>query len=129
MKKVFVVFMLVSTLLVATGCQQASVTPESTQQSSLKQEQGTATIVIQNQEAVTSKEVTFRENESLLEVMKENFAIKEKDGFITSIDGISQDQKANLFWVYTVNDEMTDKRAQALFLKNNDTITFDLKAF
>ena len=78
MKKVFVVFMLVSTLLVATGCQQASVTPESTQQSSLKQEQGTATIVIQNQEAVTSKEVTFRENESLLEVMKENFAIKEK---------------------------------------------------
>lgn len=97
MKKVFVVFMLVNTLLVATGCQQVSVTSESTQQSSLKQEQGTATIVIQNQEAVTSKEVTFRENESLLEVMKENFAIKEKDGFITSIDGISQDQKANLF--------------------------------
>ncbi|MBM9834038.1 DUF4430 domain-containing protein, partial [Enterococcus faecalis] len=89
--------------------------------SSLKQEQGTATIVIQNQEGVTSKEVTFRENESLLEVMKENFAIKEKDGFITSIDGISQDQKANLFWVYTVNDEMTDKGAQALILKNNDT--------
>lgn len=67
MKKVFVVFMLVSTLLVATGCQQASVTSESTQQSSLKQEQGTATIVIQNQEDVTSKEVTFRENESLME--------------------------------------------------------------
>ena len=128
MKKVFVVFLLVSTLLVATGCQQASVTSESTQ-SSLKQEQGTAKIVIQNQEAVTSKEVTFRENEALLEVMKENFAIKEKDGFITSIDGISQDQKANLFWVYTVNDEMTDKGAQALILKNNDTITFDLKAF
>ena len=62
MKKVFVVFMLVSTLLVATGCQQASVTRESTQQSSLKQEQGTATIVIQNQEAVTSKELyqTYR---------------------------------------------------------------------
>lgn len=65
-------------ITVATGCQQASVTSESTQQSSLKQEQGTATIVIQNQEDVTSKEVTFRENESLLEVMKENFAIKEK---------------------------------------------------
>jgi hypothetical protein len=95
----------------------------------LKQEQGTATIVIQNQEDVTSKEVTFRENESLMEVMKENFAIKEKDGFITSIDGISQDQKANLFWVYTVNDEMTDKGAQELFLKSNDIITFDLKAF
>ncbi|WP_254910642.1 DUF4430 domain-containing protein [Enterococcus sp. 8E11_MSG4843] len=42
---------------------------------------------------------------------------------------MSQDQKANLFWVYTVNDEMTDKGAQELILKNNDTITFDLKAF
>ena len=76
-EKVFVVFMLMSTLLVAIGCQQASVTSASTQ-SSLKQEQGTATIVFQNQEDVTSKEVMFRENESLLKEMQENFAIEEK---------------------------------------------------
>ncbi len=106
--------MLMSTLLVATGCQQASVTPESTQQSSLKQEQGTATIVIQNQEAVTSKSniprkwVAAGSNERKL-------CDQRKDGFITSIDGISQDQKANLFWVYTVNDEMTDKGHKSWF--------------
>lgn len=30
---------------------------------------------------------------------------------------MSQDQKNNVFWVYTVNNEMSDKGAQNLLLK------------
>jgi hypothetical protein len=139
MKKLFVVFVMLGGLFVTSGCQrntspssennQNAQSVESTE-GSVDQKQLTATIVLTNQgEEVTSKEVTFQENESLLKVMKENFTIEEKDGFITSIDGMSQDQKNNVFWVYTVNDEMSDKAAQDLLLKKDDTITFNLQAF
>ncbi|WP_291290780.1 DUF4430 domain-containing protein [Enterococcus sp.] len=139
MKKLFVVFVMLGGLLVTSGCQRnTSPSSENNQnvqsvestEGSVDQKQLTATIVLTNQgEEVTSKEVTFQENESLLKVMKENFTIEEKDGFITSIDGMSQDQKNNVFWVYTVNDEMSDKAAQDLLLKKDDTITFNLQAF
>ena len=139
MKKLLVVIVLLGGLFVTSGCQgntrtssentQNAQSVESTERS-VDQKQLTATIFITNKgEDVTSKEVAFQENESLLKVMKENFTIEEKDGFITSIDGMSQDQKNNVFWVYTVNNEMSDKGAQNLLLKKDDTITFNLQAF
>ena len=57
---------------------QNAQSAESTERS-VDQKQLTATIVITNKgEEVTSKEVAFQENESLLKVMKENFTIEEK---------------------------------------------------
>lgn len=139
MKKLLVVFLMIGGLFVTSGCQENPRTSSETTKyaqsmastaRSVDQQQVTATIVITNKgEEVTSKEVEFQENEPLLKVMKENFTIEEKDGFITSIDGLSQDQKNNLFWVYTVNDQMSDKGAQELFLNKKDTITFNLQAF
>jgi hypothetical protein len=134
MKKVFVVLVMFAGLLVTTGCQgntaATSESTQSTQSSVAEQNQVTATIIVNVQDKeVSTKEVQFQENEPLLNVMKANFDIEEEDGFITSIEGNSQDQKNSLYWVYTVNDEMTDKGAQDLLLKKDDTITFNLQAF
>ena len=108
MKKLLVVIVLLGGLFVTSGCQgNTRTSSENTQNAqsvesterSVDQKQLTATIVITNK------------------------------GFITSIDGMSQDQKNNVFWVYTVNNEMSDKGAQNLLLKKDDTITFNLQAF
>ncbi len=88
MKKLLVVTVLLGGLFVTSGCQgntrtssentQNAQSAESTERS-VDQKQLTATIVITNKgEEVTSKEVAFQENESLLKVMKENFTIEEK---------------------------------------------------
>jgi hypothetical protein len=68
------------------------------------------------QPLVDAKKITIIKDQTLLDALKENFKIEEKSGFITSIDGKSQDQAANKYWLFDVNGKMADKGAADIHL-------------
>lgn len=75
---------------------------------------------------VIEKEVPIEEDKVLMDVMKENFEIKESKGFIESIDGLEQDPKEGKYWTYKVNGEMPMKGADELVLEDGDKVVWSL---
>ncbi|WP_088840429.1 DUF4430 domain-containing protein [Listeria sp. ILCC797] len=75
---------------------------------------------------VGAKKVKVASGSTVYEAMNKNFKLKDTDGFITSIEGISQDESKGLYWMYEVNGEMAAKGAKELKLKNGDEVSFDL---
>ncbi|HGH9206143.1 TPA: DUF4430 domain-containing protein [Streptococcus pyogenes] len=67
--------------------------------------------------------------DTVLEILKDNYEVKEKDGFITAIDGIEQDTKANKYWLFKVNGKMADKGADQITVKDGDSIEFYQEVF
>lgn len=89
----------------------------------------TVTIALKEDgQELSSKKVTIKKNDTLFETMKNNFEIKDQDGFITEIDNHVQDEKANKYWTYTINDQPVLKGAKEIQLKAEDRIIFDLAA-
>jgi guanyl-specific ribonuclease Sa len=76
-----------------------------------------------------AKSVTFEEGASLMDVMKENFDLKEDNGMITSIEGLAQDEAAGYYWTYTINDQMINTGAKDTVLKENDKVVFTYEKF
>lgn len=63
---------------------------------------------------------------TVMELLKAHAQIEADDGFITSIDGHTQDEKAKKYWTYTVNGQMAQVGAQDYTLKAGDQVTFTL---
>lgn len=82
-----------------------------------------------NEEVITEKEVAIEEGAILLDVMKENFDIKEDDGFVTSIEGVEQDEEEGKYWLYSVNGEMGEVGAGEYELSVGDEVNFDLQGW
>ncbi|WP_369675061.1 DUF4430 domain-containing protein, partial [Enterococcus faecium] len=83
-------------LFIMTGCQsnqndQAS-SKASTQATSEVAKSSALIKLTDSDKEITSKTVTYKSGESLLVILKANFEVKERDGFITSIDGHAQDE-------------------------------------
>ncbi|GKT02930.1 DUF4430 domain-containing protein [Furfurilactobacillus sp. WILCCON 0119] len=86
-----------------------------------------ATITLtQDKKQFAKKTVTVKKGNNLLSVMKKNFTVKEKDGFITSINGHKQDDAQKKYWMFTVNGKEATKGAKDIQVKKNDKVTFDL---
>ncbi|WP_053219355.1 DUF4430 domain-containing protein [Virgibacillus senegalensis] len=136
MKKLL--FLLLSMLFAAafvTGCSQQQETSENgetqTEQSGETESQETVMITVSENEGeniITEKDVEIEEEAILLDVMKENFEVEETDGFITSIEGVSQNEEKGKYWMYTVNGEMAEVGANEYELHPEDEVTFDLQA-
>lgn len=77
----------------------------------------------------TAKEVKIKKDDILLDVMKANYDVVEKDGFISSINGHEQDEEAGLYWTYTVNGEMATVGAGEYKLTPGDKVEWSLAAF
>ncbi|PFJ16596.1 hypothetical protein COD67_17910 [Bacillus cereus] len=77
---------------------------------------------------VEKKTIEIKEKETLFDVMKKNFKIEDNKGFITSINGIKQDTKANKYWFFNVNGKAALKGANETELKNGDDVKWDLHA-
>ncbi|MBU5585389.1 DUF4430 domain-containing protein, partial [Enterococcus sp. S181_ASV_20] len=74
--------------------------------SSSQETEKRATItLLDGEKELSKKNVTFNKGEKLFDVLKNNYAIEDNDGMITSIDGQAQDDKNNKYWVFTINDE------------------------
>ena len=90
------------------------------------------TIIIskdQNDEVITEKEVVIEDGAILLDVMKEHFELEEEGGFITSIEGIEQDEDEGKYWMYSVNDEQPPVGAGEYELSAGDQVNFDLQGW
>ena len=53
----------------------------------------------------------------MLDVLEEVYPVQENDGFITEIDGISQDKDKGIYWMFDVNGKLGEKAANQPRLK------------
>ena len=83
-------------------------------------------IMADDKEVVPAKTIMVTEGSILLDVMKDNYDIEEDKGFITTIEGQSQDPDANKWWLFNLNDEMAQVGAGELELQAGDKISWDL---
>lgn len=66
------------------------------------------------------------EGTTLLELMQENYEIKEEGGIITSIEGYAQDESRNALWRFEVNDEQSPMGVDEYELQQGDEIEWEL---
>lgn len=115
-----------------TKSSQSSETTSSNNENSSSEEmvEATAAINISVQgEDVASQEVTFEENEILLDVMDENFEMEyTSDGFVNSIEGHAQNEDEGLYWLFDVNGEMAPVGAGEYELSDGDQVEWTLEA-
>ncbi|MEB7516064.1 DUF4430 domain-containing protein [Enterococcus faecium] len=133
MKKLATLLTVFIGLFIMTGCQsnqndQAS-SKASTQATSEVAKSSALIKLTDSDKEITSKTVTYKSGESLLEILKANFEVKERDGFITSIDGHAQDESQNKYWTFTINGKMGEKGAGETTLDNDDQLVFNLGVF
>lgn len=129
MKKIYKLWVLPLLLLVLVGCSQTTLSPKRTSSSSTEAVKTTAKLIVKKDEKVLEKNVTFKKGESVLDLLKTTYTIEDKDGFITSIDGLKQDESANKYWMFKINDEVASKGAKDITVKNGDKIEFYQETF
>lgn len=79
---------------------------------------------------LSKKEIKVKPESTLYEALKDNFDIVVDDtGMLTSIDGKSQDKEKNIFWTYTVNDEMIMQGIKDYVIQKGDNIKFKLSVY
>ena len=130
-KKQLLLSGLILGMFLVSGCttqaNEATVSTTTTQESVSPVEQ-TATIILQEDgKEITKEVVSFEPGAVVFDVMDEHFEIVHQDGFITSIDGMTQDEAANKYWLYDINGEMALKGAKELALQAGDEILFKLE--
>ena len=130
MKKLILGFILSSFLMVGTACSTNTENTTTATSSSQKQTELNVTVtLIEDEKEITSKEVTASEKDSVLDILKANFDVKEDGGFVTSIDAKEQDTKANKYWMYYINDKEADKGAADMTVSDSDKIEWRLNEF
>ena len=80
----------------------------------------------QGKKVVATKKTTLKKNDKVITGLKKNWKVKEVKGFITSIDGMKENQKKGIYWTYTINGEKDNKLANQQTLKNKDKVQFTL---
>ena len=80
----------------------------------------------QGKKVVATKKTTLKKNDKVITGLKKNWKVKEVKGFITSIDGVKENQKKGIYWTYTINGEKVNKLANQQTLKNKDKVQFTL---
>lgn len=93
-------------------------------------ETDTVSITIKDgEETLTEKEVPIEEGAVLLDVMEENFQVEAtEDGFITSLEGVSQNEEEGKYWLFDINGEPSPVGAAEYELQPGDEIVFTLQA-
>lgn len=130
MKKFILGLVLSSFLMVGAGCSTNNETTTVSTNSSQEQTAMKVTLtLVEDEKEITSKEVEVSEKESVLDILKANFEVKEDSGFVTSIDGKEQDAKANKYWMYYINDKEADKGAADMTVSDSDKIEWRLNEF
>ncbi len=65
----------------------------------------------QGKKVVATKKTTLKKNDKVITGLKKNWKVKEVKGFITSIDGMKENQKKGIYWTYTIKGEKVNKLA------------------
>lgn len=130
MKKIVLSLLLSTFIMLGTGCTSQTDTTQTETSQSQKQTEKTVTLaLIEDEKEISSSEVSVSEDQTVLEILKENFDVKEDGGFVTEIDGKEQDAKANKYWMYYINDKEADKGADSMTVSDKDVIEWRLNEF
>ncbi|GIO22592.1 DUF4430 domain-containing protein [Oceanobacillus sp. J11TS1] len=87
------------------------------------------TVTIDNgTENVTEEVVEVEEGAILLDVLKDTFYVEEDNGFITSIERVSDDEDEGKYWMYTVDGESAPVGAGEYELNGGEEVVFDLQS-
>ena len=87
------------------------------------------TVTIDNgTENVTEEVVEVEEGAILLDVLKDTFYVEEDNGFITSIERVSDDADEGKFWMYSVDGESAPVGAGEYELNGGEEVVFDLQS-
>lgn len=126
------VLCLATTTLVACASKTAAPSVTSSSTSSIhvsddKKVEGTFKVTFDGK--TTEKKVMFELGDSVMDVLEDNFRVEENDGLVTAIDGVSQDPGKKLYWMYRVNDKVSEVGAEDYDLKAGDRVEFYLEAF
>lgn len=111
-----------------TQTEAVSSVPESTV-SSIQKETVPVNIRIQEDGELipeTSTELEIVEGSNLLDIMEKNYKIEETDGFINSIEGISQDEAEGKYWLFDVNGKAAPVGAADTILEAGDEVVWNL---
>ena len=98
----------------------------------VKSEQhGTATLIVKYDEATvkTYQDIPIQADETVLELLQSRTRVTLKSGIITEIDGITQIESSNLYWLFKVNDKLADKGVAETKVKAGSKIEFYLGEF
>ncbi|MGT2742872.1 DUF4430 domain-containing protein [Streptococcus plurextorum] len=114
--------LLLSLMLVACGNSGAN-------QQTSTQSQGKVHLIVTIDTNTIDEQVAFDEGDTVMDVLKANYAVEETDGFITAIDGQEQNPAEKLYWMFDVNGEMAPKAANQIKVQDGDKIEFYQEKF
>ncbi len=115
---------LAETTLAETTLAETTVASNPTQEVTVM-----VTIQVDGEAVFENVELKAHEGDMLLDIMKEQFDVEEKDGFVTAIEGHQQDEAANKFWMFDVNGEMAPVGAAEFKVSDQDNVLWKLEAF
>lgn len=82
------------------------------------------TLIVKEDTDTISEQVTFKKGDTIMDVLKANYKVKEKSGFITAIDGFEQDPKTKTYWFFKVNKKLATKAADKIKAHDGDRVEF-----
>ena len=121
--KLLFMFLIFSLSVFFVGCNKTDkdiVTDSTTKDFSI------SIVVKDHDEELFNKEIEVVSGKILLSILNENLKIEEENGFITSIEGRSQNPEENIYWLYFINGEFAEVGANVYEVKENDKIEFNL---
>lgn len=136
-KKIFSISLLCSILFLISACSTPKTTTEpvsdSTVVSEMKKETedkiNVSIRIDAEDKNIAEKDLEVSSGASLMDIMKDNFEVIDEGGFITSIEGVEQKAKDNLFWTYKINDEEVMTGAEDTTLNEGDKVVFTYAQF
>ena len=125
MKKLLICLALAFSLVTLGACgKNESAKPTSSTNNHQSKGQGQVTLILKTEKESKKKSVEFKKGDTVLDVLKEIYPVQENDGFITEIDGISQDKEKGIYWMFDVNGKIGEKAANQLKVHDGDEIKF-----
>lgn len=124
MKKLYEFLVLTGIVLFLAACSDSE-----SNSSAKTSEDFQVRLIVKTGSDKTDEKVSFKKGDTVMDVLKANYKVKEKDGFITAIDGLSQDKKAGRYWMFDVNNKLASKSADKIKVKDGDKIEFYQKVY
>ena len=124
MKKILSYIVLALSLVTLVACGKSEAAKLTRTSSQLSQSQGKVTLILKTEKESKKKAVNIQKGDTVLDVLEEVYPVQENDGFITEIDGISQDKDKGIYWMFDVNGKLGEKAANQLKVENGDEIKF-----
>lgn len=126
MKRITLLFL---SIVLLTACSNDTENTETNDSNSKDEVTISLTITDHTSDTVIDESAyTVEEGTILIDILDDNYEIEvTEEGFLTSIEGASQNENENIYWLYEVNGEMANEGVTEYGVKDEDEITFDLQ--